>query len=216
MRASPDTFSRMRLNAGSANGLRADGEAREAADLDVLAGLGAISSCSCLIVLPSYLSPLTCSWLSSTTSESHFLIWPSTIFGRMFSGLSEACSSKSLASRSRAAGSTSSSVTNSGLAAATCSAMSRAKATKSSLRATKSVSQLTSTRTPTFAFEWHVRLHGALGRDALAAVLDALALLLAQDLDGLLDVARRLGQAPSCSPSCPRRCARAAPSRRRR
>src|SRR5688572_8308095 len=40
MRASPDSFSRMRWNAGSATaGLRADGEAGEPADADVLAGL---------------------------------------------------------------------------------------------------------------------------------------------------------------------------------
>ena len=33
----------------------------------------------------------------------------------------------------------------------------------------------------------------------------------AQQLDGLVDVAVGLGRAPSCSPSCPRRCGRAAP-----
>src|SRR3712207_1378200 len=42
MRASPDSFSRTRENAGSATRLLTDGKAREALDDDVLAGLGGL------------------------------------------------------------------------------------------------------------------------------------------------------------------------------
>src|SRR5919199_4645455 len=107
------------------------------------------------IVRPSCFSSLTCFWLRSTTSSSHFFTRPSTIFGRMFSGLSAACCSKTRTSVARASSVTSSSETNRVVGeAAMCIATSRAKALKSSFLATKSVLQSTSTRTPTLPFEW--------------------------------------------------------------
>src|SRR3954451_5525334 len=107
------------------------------------------------IVRPSCFSSLTCFWLRSTTSSSHFFTRPSTIFGRMFSGLSEACCSKTRTSAARASSVTSSSETNCVVGeAAMCIATSRANALKSSFLATKSVLQSTSTRTPTLPLEW--------------------------------------------------------------
>src|SRR5205823_4300172 len=47
---------------------------------------------------------------------------------------------------------------------------------------------------PHFRPRVDIRLHGALGGGALAEILDLLALLDAQDLDRLLDVALRLGE----------------------
>src|SRR3954454_10961128 len=110
---------------------------------------------SCSMVLPSYLSPLTWTWLSSTTSPSHFLICPSTMRGRTFSGLSAACCSNTRASASRVSAGTSSSETQRVWGeAARCSATSLAKATKSSFLATKSVLQSASTSTPTLPLAW--------------------------------------------------------------
>src|SRR3954452_21362566 len=109
----------------------------------------------CSIVRDSCLSSLTCFWLSSTTSSSHFLTRPSTIFGRMFSGLSAACCSKTRTSASRASSVTSASETNSAVGdAAMCRATSLANAMKSSFLATKSVLQSTSTSTPTLPLAW--------------------------------------------------------------
>src|SRR3954466_1050658 len=107
------------------------------------------------IVRPSCFSSLTCFWLRSTPSSSHFFTRPSTIFGRMFSGLSAACCSNTRTSASWASSVTSFSETNSVVGvAAMCRATSRAKLTKSSLRATKSVLQSTSTSTPTLPLAW--------------------------------------------------------------
>src|SRR4051812_25942976 len=109
----------------------------------------------CSIVRDSCFSSLTCFWLRSTTSSSHFLTRPSTIFGRMFSGLSAACCSKTRTSASRASSVTSSSVTNCVVGeAARCIATSFAKAMKSSFFATKSVLQSTSTSTPILPLAW--------------------------------------------------------------
>src|SRR4051812_2842076 len=107
------------------------------------------------IVRESCLSSLTCFWLSSTTSSSHFLTRPSTIFGRMFSGLSAACCSKTRISACLASSVTWSSETNCVCGeAAMCIATSLAKLTKSSFLATKSVLQSTSTSTPTLPLAW--------------------------------------------------------------
>ncbi len=77
-----------------------------------------------------------------------------TIRSRTFSGLSAACSVAIRSSRSRSSAGRSSSVTASGAAAAMCSARSLANAVNFSLRATKSVWQLTSTSTPILFPEW--------------------------------------------------------------
>src|SRR5215213_4131070 len=69
------------------------------------------SARSCSIVLPSCLSGLTCSCLSSTTSSIHLRSLPSAILARTFSGLSEACCSKTRSSASLASSGTSSSET---------------------------------------------------------------------------------------------------------
>jgi hypothetical protein len=113
------------------------------------------SARSCSIVLESCLSGLTCSWLSSTTSSIHLRSLPSAIFGRTFSGLSAACCSKTRSSASLASSGISSSETYFVAGdAAMCSAISFANAMKSSLRATKSVLQSTSTSTPTLPLAW--------------------------------------------------------------
>ena len=122
MRDSPDSFNRMRLKTGSATTGRSYGPSRR----DVATRrprtrtnrltttfspvLAERSPRSCSIVLPSCLSPLTCSWSSRTTSPYHFFSWPSTILGRMFSGLSAASSSKTRISRSLSSWGISSSV----------------------------------------------------------------------------------------------------------
>jgi hypothetical protein len=116
--------------------------------------LAAVCARRSSIVASPYLSLLTCGWFNSTTSSSHFLSRPSAIFGRTFSGLSAACSSKIFSSAAFASSGTSSSDTYSGAAAAMCSATSRAKSLKSSFFATKSVSQSTSTSTPILPFAW--------------------------------------------------------------
>src|SRR5919107_1561820 len=110
---------------------------------------------SCSMVFESCLSSLTCFWLRSTPSSSHFLTRPSTIFGRMFSGLSAACCSKTRTSAASASSVTSSAVTNCVVGeAAMCIATSLAKSTKSSFLATKSVLQSTSTSTPILPLAW--------------------------------------------------------------
>src|SRR3954465_13835435 len=109
----------------------------------------------CSIVRPSCFSSLTCFWLRSTTSSSHFFTRPSTIFGRMFSGLSAACCSKTRTSASLASSVTSSSETNCVVGeAAMCIATSLAKSMKSSFLATKWVLQSTSTSTPILPLAW--------------------------------------------------------------
>src|SRR3954466_6478582 len=107
------------------------------------------------IVRDSCFSSLTCFWLRSPPSSSHFFTRPSTIFGRMFSGLSAACCSKTRTSASRDSSVTSSSVTNCVVGeAAMCIATSLAKPMKSSFFATKSVLQSTSTSTPILPLAW--------------------------------------------------------------
>src|SRR4051794_25149713 len=109
----------------------------------------------CSIVRDSCLSSLTWVWLRRTTSSSHFLTRPSTIFGRMLSGLSAACCSKTRTSAARASSVTSASETNSAVGdAAMCRATSLANSMKSSFLATKSVLQSTSTSTPTLPLAW--------------------------------------------------------------
>src|SRR3954454_3679 len=109
----------------------------------------------CSIVRDWCFSSLTCFCLRSTPSSSHFLTRPSTIFGRMFSGLSAACCSKTRTSASLASSVTSSSDTNCVVGeAAMCIATSLAKSTKSSFFATKSVLQSTSTSTPILPLAW--------------------------------------------------------------
>src|SRR3954447_23573800 len=109
----------------------------------------------CSIVLPSYLSPLTCGWLSRTVSSIHLRSLPSAILPRTFSGLSAACCSNTRSSACLASSGMSSSETHRVVGeAAMCSASSRAKVMKSSLRATKSVLQSTSTSTPTLPPPW--------------------------------------------------------------
>src|SRR4051812_462455 len=109
----------------------------------------------CSIVRDSCLSSLTCFWLRSTTSSSHFFTRPSTILGRMLSGLSAACCSKTRTSASLASSVTSSSETNCVVGeAAMCIATSLAKSMKSSFLATKSVLQSTSTSTPILPLAW--------------------------------------------------------------
>ena len=80
----------------------------------------------------------------------HLAICPSTIFPHTASGLPDvlACSMRMAFSFSRTAAGISSCETYCGLSAATYMAISLANATKSGLRATKSVSQFTSTITP--------------------------------------------------------------------
>src|SRR3954447_10582205 len=107
------------------------------------------------IVRDSCLSSLTCFWLRSTTSSSHFFTRPSTILGRMLSGLSAACCSETRTSASLASSVTSSSETNCVVGeAAMCIATSLAKSMKSSFLATKSVLQSTSTSTPILPLAW--------------------------------------------------------------
>ena len=89
-------------------------------------------------------------WSRRQTSLIHFAIWPSTIFCMTGSGFFcwRASSRRMERSCSRTAAGISSCDTYWGLMAATCMATSRAKAWKSGLRDTKSVSQFTSTSTP--------------------------------------------------------------------
>src|SRR3954467_14356521 len=109
----------------------------------------------CSIVLPSCLSPLTCGWLRSTTSSIHLRSLPSAILARTFSGLSAACCSNTRSSACLASSGMSCSETYwTWGEAATWRATSRAKAMKSSLRATKSVLQSTSTSTPVLPLVW--------------------------------------------------------------
>src|SRR5215208_3935040 len=84
-------------------------------------------------------------------SATHFLILPSVICCEMFSGLpiSATCFSTTCRSSSRAPAGMSSGETHIGRMEATCSATLRANSLNSGVRATKSVSQLTSTSTPT-------------------------------------------------------------------
>src|SRR5206468_571052 len=97
-----------------------------------------MSARSCSIVRPSCFG-FTCSWWSSTTSSRRFLILPSTILPRMFSGLSATSCSKTRFSLAMNSSGTCSSATHSGPIAAMCWATSRANSLKSSVRATKSV-----------------------------------------------------------------------------
>src|SRR6185295_274418 len=108
------------------------------------------------IVFDSCLSSFTCLWSSRTTSSSHLFRRPSTIFSWTFSGLPSeaACSRSTRSSASFASSSTSSRDTNCAFEAATCRATSRAKAWNSSVRATKSVSQSTSTSAPILPPAW--------------------------------------------------------------
>ena len=80
----------------------------------------------------------------------HLASWPSMIFGITASGLPDclACSMRIAFSLSTTAGGISSCETYSGFMAATCIGDLAREATKSGLRATKSVSQFTSTMTP--------------------------------------------------------------------
>src|SRR6266498_2403808 len=81
---------------------------------------------------------------------------PSTILARMFSGFfcSATCDSYTLRSRATSSAGRSSIRTASGLVAAMWTAMSFARALKSSVRATKSVSLFSSTSTPTDPSKW--------------------------------------------------------------
>src|ERR1044072_5227533 len=113
------------------------------------------SARSCSIVLPSCLSGLPSTWLRSTTSSIHLRSLPSAILPRTFSGLSAACCSNTRSSACLASSGVSSSATHPvGGEAAMWRASSRANEMKSSLRATKSVLQSTSTSTPTLPPPW--------------------------------------------------------------
>ena len=89
-----------------------------------------------------------------------------------------------------------------------CMAMSCTSSLKSSVRATKSDSQLTSTMHAELAAVVDVAADQALlggARGLLAGRGDA---ALAQHDFGFADVALGFHQGASCIPSCPRRCAR--------
>src|ERR1044072_9494051 len=67
---------------------------------------------SCSIVLPSYSSGLTCTWLRRTPSSIHLPSLPSAILPRTFSGLSAACCSNTRSSACLASSGMSSSETH--------------------------------------------------------------------------------------------------------
>ena len=99
-------------------------------------------------------SSLTNIWSIRTDSPYQALSLPSAIFSWMFCGLSATWAMKIRFCSATASSGTSSRRTYSGLAAMMCSARSLASCLNSSLRATKSVSQLSSTITPDLASWW--------------------------------------------------------------
>ena len=104
-----------------------------------------------------FVSSFTKSCSRRTWSLKRAFSLPSTIFSITCSGLPDslACTSKMWRSRSSSSAGNSSRTRNRGEAGlAMCSAMSFTSCRNSSVLATKSVSQLTSTRTPTVLLKW--------------------------------------------------------------
>mmetsp|Transcript_22339 Transcript_22339/g.39853 ORF Transcript_22339/g.39853 Transcript_22339/m.39853 type:complete len:224 (+) Transcript_22339:661-1332(+) len=117
-----------------------------------VAAMVSLSSCSTLLSVS-----LMKGWFSSAMVSAVFFSRPSTIFSRMFSGLARMSSFPISISFSLAisAGSMSSTdTTRTSGHAAICIAMSAARPWKISPRATKSVSQFTSTSTPSRSPAW--------------------------------------------------------------
>ncbi len=116
--------------------------------------LAETSARSSSIVLPSCLSSLTCFWRSRTTSSSHLSSLPfDDLLAHVLRPVGRLLGGDSLLALA-VLGRDSSSLTASGAAAAMWSARSRANSTNSSLRATKSVWQSTSTITPILLPAW--------------------------------------------------------------
>ena len=89
------------------------------------------------------------------------------------------------------------------------SATVRTNVLEASLRATKSVSELTSTTAPAVAARGDA--DQPFGRDAAGLFRGGGQPLLTQPIDGAFDLAAGLARAPACNPSCRRRSSRAVP-----